>query len=133
MLIVCTIKRAAGTHTKMPDDGSVYSFLPNEAGDHVADVTNFAHIQRLLAIPTYLPYGQAAQEELAEAEGTDNDMSEVEEAIAPELAVDLAAMTMEELQAEYHHRFGRAAPPLIKYETLLRKLAAERLKPGSEG
>ena len=50
MKIVCTIKRAKGTHTKMPDDGAVYSFLPNEHGDHVADVDKPAHIERLLAI-----------------------------------------------------------------------------------
>jgi hypothetical protein len=127
MLIVCTIKRKLGSHTKMPDDGTVYSFLPNEHGDHVAEVVNLDHIQRLLAIETYKPYGVAAAVEAEASVAADNELTELEQAIKPELVTDLAQMTMEELLAEYHYRFGRAAPKLIKYDTLLQKLAAARM------
>lgn len=127
MLIVCTIKRKLGSHTKMPDDGTVYSFLPNEQGDHVAEVVNLDHIQRLLAIPTYKPYGEAAAVEAEASVAADNELSDLEEAIKPELVTDLAQMTMEELLAEYHYRFGKAAPKQIKYDTLLKKLAAARM------
>lgn len=127
MLIVCTIKRAKGTHTKMPDDGTVYSFLPNAAGDHVAEVTNLGHIQRLLAIDVYKPYGAAAETEAEAAEEADNALEGVETDINPETATDLNSMTVGELQAEYKHWFGRAAPPLAKHETLVRKVAAARM------
>ena len=132
MLIVCTIKRKAGTHTKMPDDGTVYAFLPNELGDHVAEVTNPDHIQRLLAIDVYLPYGHAAATEAEQIVAADNDLTEAEQAVKPELAADLNQMTMDELQEEYHYRFGRAAPKQIKFATLVAKLAAARLNPSQE-
>lgn len=128
MLIESIIKRPKGTHTKMPD-GTVYSFLPNKHGDHVAEVADIDHVQRLLAITEgYRPYGDGGAKELAALEAAGNELSEIESAMKPELSGDLAKMTMEELQAEYHHVFGRAAPPLIKYETLLRKLSAARLE-----
>lgn len=117
MKIVCTIKRKLGTHTKMPDDGTVYHFLPNERGDHVAEVTNPAHIKRLLEIDVYLPYGEPAP--VAEPEPEDAPLP-------PEVTADLTTKTLEELQAEYLHRFGRAAHPATKYDTLLRKLAEGR-------
>ena len=48
MLIESLIKRAKGT--KITLDGSVYAFLPNEKGQHVADVDNDTHAAQLLAI-----------------------------------------------------------------------------------
>lgn len=129
MKIVCTIKRAKGTHTTMPDDGTVYSFVPNKAGDHVAEVVNVDHIQRLLAISVYKPYGEAAEAEAAETVAADNQLTEAEAAVKPELVADLANMTHEELMTEYHYRFGRAAAKNMKYDTLLQKLGAARMDP----
>ena len=46
------------------------------------------------------------------------------DAVTEEITVPASfeGMTQEELQAEYKHRFGRAAPPLMKYGTLIKKL-----------
>lgn len=127
MKILCTIRRAHGTQVVMPDDGTEINFQPNEHGDHVAEVVNLEHAQRLLAIDVYKAYGNDAEDEAAAIVAADNELTELEQEMDPDLAPDLANMTMEELQAEYHHRFGRAAPPLIKYDTLLKKLAAARM------
>jgi hypothetical protein len=132
MKIVCKIKRALGTNTKMPDDGTVYAFRPNAHGDHVAEVTNLAHIQRLLAIDAYAPYDEAAVAEAAQALAKDNELDELEQRLDPALAPDLEKMTLEELQAEYHYRFGKVAPKQIKFGTLVAKLAAARMKPTQE-
>lgn len=128
MKIVCKIKRQAGTNTKMPDDGTVYAFRPNAHGDHVAEVTNLAHVQRLLAIDAYAPYDEAAIAQAEQSVAADNELTELEQAIDPALAPDLSNMTLEELQAEYHHRFGRAAPKQIKFGTLVQKLSAARVQ-----
>jgi hypothetical protein len=129
MKILCTIKRRFGTHPKMPDDGTVYDFAPNEKGDHVCEVTNLDHVTRLLAIPSFEPYGDdaVAEAEAQESEGNELDSTEAE--IRPGLAPDLNSMTLEELQAEYHYRFGKAAHHLAKHGTLVAKLAAARMKP----
>lgn len=129
MKIVCTIKRKLGTHTKMPDDGTVYSFVPNAHGDHVAEVENPAHIKRLLAIDVYLPYEEPGAASAAPQPSQDSDAGDDDGEPAPDVTAfpaDLTAMTFEELQAEYHHRFGRAAPKQIKYETLVARLAEAR-------
>lgn len=128
MKIVCKIKRKLGTNTKMPDDGTVYAFRPNAHGDHVVEVTNPKHIQILLAISAYAPYDEAAIAEVARVEQQANALSTTEAQIDPALAQDLETMTLEELQAEYHYRFGKAAPKQTKFETLVKKLAAARMK-----
>jgi hypothetical protein len=132
MLIVCTIKRAKGTHPKMPDDGTVYSFLPNAQGDHVCEVANIDHITRLLAIPSFEPYTAADAQVAADLDASSNELTEAEQEIKPELANDLNEMTLEELQAEYHYRFGKAAHPQTKHSTLVKKLAAARMEPSAE-
>lgn len=48
MLIESLIKRAKGT--KITLDGIVYAFLPNDKGQHVAEVDNDTHAAQLLAI-----------------------------------------------------------------------------------
>lgn len=48
MLIESLIKRAKGT--KITLDGIVYAFLPNEKGQHVAEVEDDTHAAQLLAI-----------------------------------------------------------------------------------
>jgi hypothetical protein len=121
--LVCSIKRPKGTPVEMPDDRTTYWFLPNEHGDHVASVENPAHIKLLLGIDVYSIYEGpqvAAPAAPASAE------PEADVAINAAIATDLTNMTLEELQAEYHHRYGRVAPKLIKYDTLLRKLAEAR-------
>jgi hypothetical protein len=55
MIIEHTIKRPNGSHPKMMD-GTVYHFLPNESGDHVAEVVNLDHIDWFLNVSTFRIY-----------------------------------------------------------------------------
>ena len=62
MLIESITKRPNGTHSRI--DGVTYDFVPNNVGDHVAEVVNEYHIKRFLSIATFRAY--AAQPEPAE-------------------------------------------------------------------
>ncbi|MBS4049851.1 MAG: hypothetical protein KGZ69_01440 [Methylomonas sp.] len=55
MIIEHTIKRPNGSHPKMMD-GTVYHFMPNESGDHVAEVVNLDHIDWFLNVSTFRIY-----------------------------------------------------------------------------
>ena len=58
MLIEHTTKRHNGSiHTIA---GVKYHFAPNDAGAHVAEVENPAHIQRFLSIPSFAVYSGEA-------------------------------------------------------------------------
>lgn len=126
MLIRCKIKRKAGTNTTI--DGTTYSFTPDAHGEHVCEVTNEAHIQRLLLIPEgYEPYGDESRAEAAAIVTRENALDADEERIIV-VPLDLQNATYEELSAEYRREFGRAANPVMKHETLLKKLIAHRIK-----
>jgi hypothetical protein len=49
MKIQCILKREGGTHIELR--GTHYHFAPQADGRHVAEVTDEAHISRLLSIP----------------------------------------------------------------------------------
>jgi hypothetical protein len=125
MKILCTIKRKLGTHPQMPDDGTVYAFLPNAQGDHVAEVSNPAHVARLLAIPSFEVYGAEAAPPAADTGEAEGEAALTDEELA-KFSAELDTLTLEDMQAEYHYRFGRAAPKQIKFDTLLKKLAEAR-------
>ena len=55
MLIEHTIKRPNGSHPKFAD-GTQYHFVPNAAGDHVAEVVNQNHIDWFLSVSTFRTY-----------------------------------------------------------------------------
>jgi len=68
MLIELTIKRPQGSSSTM--DGELYEFLPNNAGDHVCEVTNESHIKRFLYIGAYRAYDVVDKAiDIAKAEG----------------------------------------------------------------
>lgn len=48
MQIKSILQREGGTHIDM--GGTVYHFAPNDAGDHVAEVSDDDHIERFLSI-----------------------------------------------------------------------------------
>lgn len=130
MKIRCKIMRSGGSRIPMPGptpEGIEYHFCPNNMGDHVAEVEDLAHIQRFLSIPEgYEPYGEDAVAETEQIVAEVNDLSDFEKRIIVQ-GGDLDKMTVEELREEYHRVFGHAAPPLVRYDTLLRKLTAARL------
>lgn len=58
MLIQCTIKRQGGSRVTLGDQR--YHFAPDDLGRHVAEVTDEAHIARLLSISAYVALGDDA-------------------------------------------------------------------------
>lgn len=133
MKIKSLIQRPGGTKVPMPngkgEPDTEYHFAANDRGDHVAEVTNKAHIQRFLSIAEgYEPYDEEA---VIEAQGESeeaNALSELESRINLEGVEKYAKLTTEELRDEYQRRFGRLAPALTKHETLVRKLVAHDLE-----
>lgn len=58
MKIECKIKRASGSLVKI--DKETYNFLPDDKGVHCCEVSNKAHIKKLLSIKeAYKEYGKA--------------------------------------------------------------------------
>lgn len=144
MKILCKIKRSGGSHIEMPKDFTVYHFAPNEHGDHVADVSNKEHIKILLGIDAYEPYDGPAPAAAPAKAAEDETETETETTGGQEPAADqptdevairaaLANLTLEELQAEYHHIYGRAAHPQSKHATLLDKVVAGKLAVATKG
>lgn len=141
MKILCKIKRVGGSHVEMPGPipRTVYHFAPNEHGDHVAEVTDKAHLKILLSIDAYEPYdGPAPTEEPEAPDPAGGNASAGDE--TPTASLDevghraqLANLTLEELKAEYHHIYGKAAHPQSKHGTLLEKVLAGKLAIASKG
>lgn len=98
---------------------SKYHFKRNSNGDLVCDVQDPAAASHFLSKDIYEAYNaDEAPDEAQEAD--DGVFSEV---IAPPPGVvDLDKATHEELVELYRERFGKAAHPQMKYETLLAKL-----------
>lgn len=125
MKIRCKIIRPGGSHIELW--GTTYHFAPNERNDHVAEVKDEKHIARFLEIKEgyeiYDPKERAALESEA------NELTELEQAVPPAVA-EYSNWTRDELSAEYQRIFGKAASPLTKHETLVRKLTAHALERG---
>lgn len=138
MKVLCKIKRPGGSFVEVPGSETItYHFAPNEHGDHVADVSNKEHVKRLLGIDAYevyegpaaaAPVAPPAAPELTPASGppteetphSDGDREAI-------LRAECEQMTVEDLQAEYHHIYGKAAHPQIKFGTLVEKVVAGKL------
>ena len=123
MKIRCKLIRKDGSHVEL--GGTQYHFAPNDQGDHVADVTDSKHIQRFLEISEgyeiYDPQERAALESEA------NELSELEQKV-PTSVAQYDTWTREDLAAEHERIFGKAASPLTKHETLVRKLTAHAVE-----
>lgn len=133
MKILSKIKRPGGSKIPMPNGKGVpdteYFFEPNERGDHVAEVTNKAHVQRFLSIiEGFEPYDEEAVAEAQAVEAEANALSELESRINVGSVESYVKLTLEELRELYHARFGRLAPAVMKHETMVRKLVAHDLE-----
>lgn len=113
MLIRCKIKRPGGSRVTLGSER--YHFQDRGDGLHVAEVTNDAHIERLLSIGAYAvvedapePAQEPAQEPVVDGEG---------EALAPAKDLDLEA-----LREAYTETFGKAPHPRMKAETIQDRL-----------
>lgn len=111
MQIEHTTKRPNGSHHSI--DGVAYHFAPNAAGDHVAEVTDKAHIQRFLSIPTFVIYEEGASAPQA-GENSQSVSLDMGTPLEPETkpledATDeeLAAIYFDVLDRKPHHRAGR--------------------------
>jgi len=141
MLIECRIRRTKGTKVSL--GASVYHFLPNVAGDHVAMVEDIEHRERLLKIregyaiypiqpPVAEPEPEAAAPEAAAPEAAAPEAA-APEAAAPEAAkesapskhVDLEAQTIEQLREGYFTVTGRKAHPASLRATLIERIRGE--------
>lgn len=79
MLLKIKQVREGGTELKF-NDGTEYHFRPNENGDHVAEVTDAAHLAQLLAISEgFEEYGEAKTED-GEAEDGGIDLGSMNKA-----------------------------------------------------
>lgn len=89
MLIEHTTKRHNGSiHTIA---GVKYHFAPNDAGAHVAEVKDPAHIQRFLSIPSFTVYSgetTAANAPAANAPAGDDDQQPTPLEEAPDEVLD---------------------------------------------
>lgn len=114
MNIVCLLKRAAGTQVTIGEQH--YDFQPNDAGDHVCEVAEQAHIDRFLSIPeAYAEYNAqpVAEQPAPAAEPAPqaqapavNDEPEPEPQDEPKLNPD-ADYTREQLVDMYVKKFGK--------------------------
>lgn len=135
MLIVSKIKRSPGTFITM-QDGTRYAFMPNEIGDHVAEVENPAHIERLLSITEgYGIYsgeiipGNVMNAALADSssddEAEDDDSDDDDTSPEPE-DMPLEHMTLTDLQATFERELGRKPHHRAGTEKLIEDITAHR-------
>lgn len=105
MLMQCKLIRDGGTVIEL--EGKEYHFKPNAAGDHVCEIDDESHVDRLLDIPEgYRPYTKVV------AEPTD-----------AELTGDSAER--DALVAEYVAKFGKKPHYRASIETIKAELAGE--------
>lgn len=118
MKLELKIKRPGGTVIHMADKTEI-KFTPNERGDHVAEVTDSAHIKRLLSIPGYDLYDPDAEPvkepvdpiQTAPAPTPDNDPEPGDEDELPALDTmddaDLLELHVKLTGSKPHHRANR--------------------------
>lgn len=139
MLILSKIKRDPGTFITMADN-TRYAFMPNEAGDHVAEVENPKHIERFLSIPEgfgiysgeVIPDSvvTAALEPNSEPDpdaDDDGDDSRYDDDLSPEpVDMPLEHMTLTDLQATYERELGRKPHHRAGPDKLIEDITAHR-------
>lgn len=136
MLILSKIKRNPGTFITM-QDGTRYAFMPNEIGDHVAEVENPTHIERFLSITEgfgiysgeVIPEGVVAEaldadDDEADDDG-DDDLLDDDLSPAPD-AMPLEHMTLADLQAIYERELGRKPHHRAGSEKLIEDITTHR-------
>ena len=129
MLILSKIKRNPGTFVTM-QDGTRYAFMPNDAGDHVAEVENPTHIERFLSIPE--GFGIYSGEVIpasvvTEALDDEGDDDSLDDDLSGEPdAMPLEHMTLADLQALYERELGRKPHHRAGAEKLIEDITAHR-------
>lgn len=114
MLIECILRRTGGTHVDL--GSAIYHFAPDEAGRHVADVTDDDHIDRLLAIPE----GYRRARTITAVSSTVSSAPSVEE----DAGADVSAA--EDLAAEYTRLTGQKPDGRWSKARLLSEVEAAR-------
>lgn len=143
-IIRCTLIRAGGTRENI--DGINYHFQPDELGNHIATVTEPAHIKRFLSITeAYEFFGQASAET---AIGATLAAPVVEVAAAPVVELKEPAplqttpnaqagmpenMAEDELRDMFINVIGREPGPRSKPETMLAQIRAKLDERAAEG
>ena len=133
MLILSKIKRDPGTFITMADN-TRYAFMPNEAGDHVAEVENPKHIEHLLSISEGFGIysGEVIPESvvtaaLASQEPPDQVFDPQSPATITEpVDMPLEHMTLTDLQATYERELGRKPHHRAGVEKLIEDITAHR-------
>lgn len=142
IVIETTNLRAGGSVHEMAD-GQKYHFKPNEAGRHVCTVTNRSHAMRFLKIDGFQPYMGEDDDEDDDDDGVSTDIDDddtdlieddddegedkadregeggdtTEQPSQPP-AVDLAAMSDDDLAKLHVETVGRPPHPNAKRETI---------------
>ena len=127
MLILSKIKRNPGTFITMKD-GTRYAFMPNDAGDHVAEVENPAHIERLLSIPEgYGVYsGEVIPEGVVAAALASEGPQSADDETPDPVDMPLEHMTLADLQATFELELGRKPHHRAGIEKLIEDITAHR-------
>lgn len=132
MLINLSIRRKNGSKIEMAD-GTVLHFKPDADGDHVANVTDEAHIECLLRIPEYKikrtkPVSEPVQKAPAQTATPPAQRPVTEGAGNTEKPISTSATEDERkaLEAEYQSLYGQAPHPAAKDDTLRAKIAAKK-------
>jgi len=119
MLVRCNIPEADNI---VKVGYSTYHFKKDVAGVLACEVDDAEHLQHLLGKDEFEPYEGV---EGVAGEVDDDDDGIFSEVVAPPPGVDpLDNATYEELAAMYQEKFGKAAHPATKHETLLERLRA---------
>lgn len=138
VLIRCKLKRSGGSDITMAN-GDLIKFRPDQNGDHVAMVTNPAHIDRLMSIPEgYGFHGMAGgtpdpvvppepkPEPVATVAHAAPEPDAPEPTAAPDAGMELDAMTDDDLKAFFEKTVGRTAHHKAKRETLIAQIEAHQ-------
>jgi hypothetical protein len=125
MLIEHTTKRHNGSvHTIA---GVKYHFAPNDAGAHVAEVQDPAHIQRFLSIPSFAVYSDEPQPKAPAADAPRQEMPLEADAPAA-VGTPLEEAPDEVLDELYQKAFGKKPHHKIKREKTIEAIRASMAK-----
>jgi len=128
MFIKCKQIREGGTEIKLGE--TVYHFAPNKDGDHVAEVTDKAHIERLLSIEeAFEEHGtKAAKSAPAKIESAPDESAEDSNEEQGVTAADINAMGKKELMelaAANELTLNEAAPVATLRKQVVKLLGLE--------
>lgn len=137
MLIKCNIQRPKGTNVEFDGPAGprsiIYQFRPDADGDHVANVEDEDHIERLLAVPDRVYSLKRSPQKVAQQAATNavetpplKPVEQAKEASGAAQPSETAATEKDALVAEYASLFGQAPHPASKIETLRAKIAERK-------